>query len=102
MTSEAKQAYTCKECGKTFSEGRSLGGHVRQSHPVRRVVAPQDERHEPERMDGESASNVLQMWKEGADPFEVVTSLKLHPRFVKDVLKEFDELLTEWKRFKED
>ena len=101
MTSEAKLAYTCKACGKTFSEGRSLGGHVRQSHPARSVAATHEERPDPERMDGESASKVLQMWKGGADPFDVVTSLKLHPRFVKDVLKEFDELLTEWKRFKE-
>jgi len=52
-------------------------------------------------MDGVSASKVLEMWKGGAEPFDILTSLKLHPRFVKEVLKEYDELLNEWKRFKE-
>ena len=52
-------------------------------------------------MDGVSASKVLEMWKGGAEPFDILTSLKLHPRFVKEVLKENDEILNECKRFKE-
>ena len=101
MTSEAKLAYSCKTSGKTFSDGRSLGGHVRQAHRAARPSAIPEAGQDPGRMDGESATKVLLMWKGGADPFDVVTSLKLHPRFVKEVLKEFDELLTEWRRFKE-
>ena len=88
-------------CGKTFGDGRSLGGHVRQAHPAARPIAIQEAGQDPGRMDGVSATKVLLMWKGGADPFDVVTSLKLHPRFGMEVLKEFDELLTEWRRFKE-
>jgi hypothetical protein len=51
--------------------------------------------------DGESAARVLEMWKQGDDPLGIVSTLRLHPRFVKEVLKEYDELLTEWKKFKE-
>ena len=102
MKDDAKLAvYTCKICGKTFNDGRKLGGHVRQSHPTSRQEALQEERGGPDVMDGASATKVLQMWKSGADPFDIVTSLSLHPRYVKEVLKEFDELLNEWKRFKE-
>ena len=101
MTSEAKLAYSCKTCGKTFSEGRSLGGHFRQAHPAARTNAIHEAGQDPGKMDSESATRVLLMWKGGADPFDVVTSLKLHPRFVREVLKEFDELLTEWRRFRE-
>jgi len=92
--------FTCKVCGKTFNEGRRLGGHVRQAHPTPKPEL-QGEKHGMEEMDGVSASRVLEMWKGGAEPFDILTSLKLHPRFVKEVLKEYDELLNEWKRFKE-
>ena len=44
---------------------------------------------------------VLELWKSGSDPLAVISSLRVHPRFVKEVLKEYDELLNEWKRFKE-
>ena len=101
MKNEAELAtFTCKVCGKTFNEGRRLGGHVRQAHSVPRP-SPQGEDRDIGRMDGASASKVLEMWKDGAGPFEILTSLKLHPRFVKEVLKEYDELLNEWERFKE-
>ena len=101
MKTEAELAvFTCKFCGRTFNEGRRLGGHVRQAHSAPKPEAQGEERG-VERMDGVSASRVLEMWKGGAEPFEILTSLKLHPRFVKEVLKEYDELLTEWKRFKE-
>ena len=101
MKIEAERAvFTCRDCGKTFNEGRRLGGHVRQAHPTPKPE-PQGEKRDIEGMDGVSASKVLEMWKGGAEPFEILTSLKLHPRFVKEVLKEYDELLDEWKRFKE-
>ena len=101
MKKEAELAvFACKFCGKTFNEGRRLGGHVRQAHPAT-GPEPQGEKHDTGGTDGESASKVLEMWKNGAEPFDILTSLKLHPRFVKDVLKEYDELLNEWKRFKE-
>jgi C2H2-type zinc finger len=92
--------FTCKVCGKTFNEGRSLGGHVRQAHPTPKP-GPQEEKHDTWELEGASASKVLEMWKGGAEPFDILTSLKLHPRFVKEVLKEYDELMLEWKRFKE-
>ena len=101
MKNEAELAvFTCKVCGKTFDEGRRLGGHVRQAHPTPKPEAKGEE-GDAGGMDGVSASKVLEMWKGGAEPFDILTSLKLHPRFVKEVLKEYDELLTEWKRFKE-
>jgi hypothetical protein len=90
--------FPCKYCGKTFSDGRSLGGHVRQSHPVikseaaQQVSAPSAE--------GEYAARVLELWKAGEDPITVVETLRVHPRFVKEVLKEYDELMSEWKKFK--
>jgi C2H2-type zinc finger len=92
--------FTCKVCGKTFNEGRRLGGHVRQAHPTPKPSVQEEERVIGD-LDGMKASKVLEMWKGGAEPFEILTSLKLHPRFIKEVLKEYDELLTEWKRFKE-
>ena len=101
MKNEAELAvFTCKVCGRTFDEGRRLGGHVRQAHPTPKPE-PVGEKRTTEGMDGVSASKVLEMWKGGAEPFDILTSLKLHPRFVKEVLKEYDELLNEWKRFKE-
>ena len=101
MKNEAELAvFTCKVCGKTFNEGRRLGGHVRQAHPTPKPGA-QGEKRDVGDLDGVSASKVLEMWKGGAEPFDILTSLKLHPRFVKEVLKEYDELLIEWKRFKE-
>ena len=101
MKNEAQLAvFTCKVCGKTFNEGRRLGGHVRQAHPTPKPGAL-GEKRELGDLDGVSASKVLEMWKAGAEPFDILTSLKLHPRFVKEVLKEYDELLIEWKRFKE-
>jgi hypothetical protein len=101
VKNEAELAvFTCKVCGKTFNEGRSLGGHVRQAHPTPKPGV-QVEKHDVGDLDGVSASKVLEMWKGGAEPFDILISLKLHPRFVKEVLKEYDELLTEWKRFKE-
>lgn len=101
MKNEAELAvFTCKVCGRTFNEGRRLGGHVRQAHPAPKAGA-REEGSGAEDLDGVSASKVLEMWKAGAEPFDILTSLKLHPRFVKEVLKEYDELLTEWKRFKE-
>jgi len=101
VNSEAELAvFTCKVCGRAFTEGRRLGGHVRQAHPPPKLE-PQGNTRDAEKMDGVTASKVLEMWKDGAEPFEILTSLKLHPRFVKEVLKEYDELLNEWKRFKE-
>jgi len=101
VKNEAQLAvFTCKVCGKTFNEGRRLGGHVRQAHSTPKPGAL-GEKRELGDLDGVSASKVLEMWKAGAEPFDILTSLKLHPRFVKEVLKEYDELLIEWKRFKE-
>lgn len=91
--------FHCRYCGKTFSDGRRLGGHVRQTHPV---VKPGAAQGSPRSLsEGEYAARVLELWKTGEDPFNVVASLRLHPRFVKEVLKEYDELLNEWKKFKE-
>lgn len=43
----------------------------------------------------------MELWRAGEDPITVVETLRVHPRFVKEVLKEYDELLNEWKKFKE-
>jgi len=51
--------------------------------------------------DGESAARVLELWKGGEDPLSIVTTLRVHPRFAKEVLKEYDELINEWQKFKE-
>ncbi len=98
--SAAKLAiFACKYCGKSFDDGRKLGGHVRQSHSVQKrdsVVASSALTG-----DGEIAARVLEMWKNGTEPFTIVSELKVHPRFVREVLKEYDELLNEWRKFKE-
>ena len=51
--------------------------------------------------EGEMAARVLQMWREGTDPYSIVISLRVHPLFVRSVLKEYDELLNEWKKSSE-
>ncbi len=72
---------------------------MRQSHPVMKPgVAQQAARPLSE---GEFAARVLELWKAGEDPMTVVETLRVHPRFVKEVLKEYDELINEWKKFKE-
>ena len=98
--SPAKLAeFPCKYCGKSFSDGRRLGGHVRQSHPVMKPgAAPQTANPFA---DGEYAARVMELWRAGEDPITIVETLRVHPRFVKEVLKEYDELINEWKRFKE-
>jgi len=77
-----------------------LGGHVRQAHPTPKPE-PQGEKGDAGGVDGAIASKVLEMWKGGAEPYDILTTLKVHPRVVKEILKEYDELLNEWKRFKE-
>jgi len=47
------------------------------------------------------AARVLEMWREGTDPYKIVISLRVHPLFVRSVLKEYDELLNEWKQSSE-
>lgn len=91
--------FHCKYCGKTFSDGRRLGGHVRQSHPVMKPGAVQPAPRPFS--EGEFAARVLELWKAGEDPITVVETLRVHPRFVKEVLKEFDDLTNEWRKFKE-
>ncbi len=44
------------------------------------------------------AARVLEMWREGMEPYSIVTSLRVHPLFVRSVLKEYDELLSEWRK----
>ena len=92
--------FHCKYCGRTFSDGRRLGGHVRQSHPVVKLGEVQQQSSKPF-SEGECAARVLELWRAGEDPITVVETLRVHPRFVKEVLKEYDELLNEWKKFKE-
>jgi hypothetical protein len=96
--SPAKLAdFPCKYCGKSFNDGRRLGGHIRQSH---QVVKPGDSQHSPtSSSEGENAARVLELWRAGEDPVTVVETLRVHPRFVKEVLREYDELLNEWKKF---
>jgi hypothetical protein len=91
--------FPCKYCGKSFSDGRRLGGHVRQSHPIMKQIASQETA--TPFTDGEFAARVLELWKEGEDPITIVETLRVHPRFVKEVLREYDELITEWKKFEE-
>lgn len=91
--------FHCKYCGRAFGDGRRLGGHVRQSHPVMKRGGTQQS---PKPFsEGECAARVLELWKTGEDPLTVVETLRVHPRFVKEVLKEYDELINEWKKFKE-
>jgi len=99
MASAKLAEFSCKYCGKTFSDGRKLGGHVRQVHPV--VKPGTNQQAAALSTDGESAARVLELWKGGDDPLSIVTSLRVHPRFVKEVLKEYDELINEWQKFKE-
>lgn len=98
MTPAKLADFPCKYCGKSFSDGRRLGGHVRQSH---QVLKPGTSQHAAAPFaDGEYAARVLELWRAGEDPVSVVETLRVHPRFVKEVLKEYDELLNEWKKFK--
>jgi hypothetical protein len=90
--------FPCKYCGKTFTDGRGLGGHVRQSHQARQRGVPAQA---SKSSDGESAARVLELWRSGSDPLTVISTLRVHPRFVKEVLAEYDELLNEWKKFRE-
>jgi len=91
--------FPCKYCGRSFTDGRRLGGHVRQSHPV--VKSGTTQYAATPSAEGELAARVLELWKTGEDPITVVETLRVHPRFVKEVLKEYDELINEWKKFKE-
>jgi len=43
----------------------------------------------------------MELWRAGGDPTTIVETLTMHPRFVKEVLKEYDELINVWKKFKE-
>src|SRR5271170_2482824 len=98
MTPAELAQFHCRYCGKIFSDGRRLGGHVRQSHPVVKPGVVQQAAMQS--ADGENAARVLELWKEGEDPITIVETLRVHPRFVKEVLKEYDELINEWKKFK--
>src|SRR5712692_8253711 len=92
---ELARKYTCQYCGMSFVEGRTLGGHVRQQHQKKVPVKT------PMSGEGEMAARVLQMWREGTDPYSIVILLRVHPVFVRGVLKEYDELLNEWKQASE-
>jgi hypothetical protein len=71
---------------------------VRQLHPVLKPGSIQQVAATS--ADGEVAAKVLDLWKAGEDPFSIVAALRVHPRFVKEVLKEYDELVNEWRKFK--
>lgn len=90
--------FPCKYCGKTFTDGRGLGGHVRQAHQDKQRTQPATT---AQSSDGETAARVLELWKSGSNPLAVISALRVHPRFVKEVLAEYDELLNEWKKFRE-
>jgi hypothetical protein len=100
MASAELAEFPCKYCGKSFSDGRRLGGHVRQLHPVVKPGAT-IQQTSGVLAEGEVAARVLDLWKSGEDPLSVISTLRVHPRFVKEVVKEYDELLNEWKKFKE-
>jgi hypothetical protein len=91
--------FPCKYCGKSFTDGRKLGGHVRQAHSPKYQPSP------PTQLavdgEGEAAAKILELWKQGSNPLMVISVLRVHPRFVKEVLSEYDELLNEWKKFRE-
>ena len=72
---------------------------MRQSHPVMKPGVTQTAPRPFS--EGEFAARVLELWRAGEDPLTVVAMLRVHPRFVKEVLKEYDELINEWKKFKE-
>ena len=99
MTSAELASFACKQCDRIFDDGRKLGGHVRQSHPSR--VKDSSILLSDAAGEDELAAKVLEMWENGAGPYAIVTSLRLHPKFVKEVLKEYDELTNEWKKFRE-
>ncbi len=99
MSSAQLAEFPCRYCGKSFSDGRRLGGHVRQAHPAGRPAHAQPAKESPS--DGEVAARVLELWKSGSDPLTVISALRVHPKVVKEVLKEYDDLLNEWKKFKE-
>src|SRR2546425_6191850 len=87
--------FTCQYCGRSYDEGRKLGGHVRQAHQENLPVKS------PLSGEGEMAARVLEMWRGGTDPYSIVISLRVHPLFVRSVLKEYDELLNEWRQASE-
>ena len=99
MSSAQLTEFPCRYCGKTFSDGRRLGGHVRQSHSTHKPAPALPAKEPPN--DGEIAARVLELWKSGSDPLTVISALRVHPKVVKEVLKEYDDLLNEWKKFKE-
>jgi hypothetical protein len=99
LTSAKLADFPCKYCGKSFSDGRRLGGHVRQSHPVVKLGVAQQAANPF--ADGEYAARVLELWRQGEPPITIVETLRVHPRFVKEVLKEYDDLINEWKKFRE-
>ncbi len=71
---------------------------MRQSHPAKQRSIPAPASHSSE---GEAAARVLELWRSGNDPLTVISTLRVHPKFVKDVLAEYDGLLNEWKKFRE-
>jgi len=79
----------------SFVEGRTIGGHVRQKHQKQVPVKT------PMSLEGDMAARVLKMWRDGTDPYSIVITLRVHPVFVRGVLKEYDELLNEWKQSSE-
>ena len=99
MNPDQLAEFPCKYCGKTFTDGRKLGGHVRQAHSPK--LQPIIEAPLTSDGEGEAAAKVLELWKQGSNPLMVISALRLHPRFVKEVLSEYDELLNEWKKFRE-
>jgi hypothetical protein len=99
MSSAQLAKFPCKYCGRSFTDGRRLGGHVRQAHRLDLLAHPLPTQAAPS--EGEIATRVLELWKSGSDPLTVISALRVHPRIVKEVLKEYDELLNEWKKFKE-
>jgi hypothetical protein len=72
---------------------------VRQSHPNGMKGSPI--RLSASAEEDELAAKGLEMWERGAGPYAIVTTLRVHPRFAKEVLKEYDELTNEWKNFRE-
>ncbi len=71
---------------------------MRQLHPVIKPGSAQQATASS--ADGEVAARVLDLWKNGEDPLTIVATLRVHPRFVKEVLREYDELVNEWRKFK--
>ena len=72
---------------------------------MRQAHAPKYQPSSPTQLamdgEGEAAAKVLELWKQGSNPLMVISVLRVHPRFVKEVLSEYDELLNEWKKFRE-